>query len=507
MVGGMVGGTVGDAVVDGDADVVVVGAGPTGLLLAGDLAVAGLRVTVLEKRAAGLSNLTRAFAVHARSLETLDARGLADELVSTGRPVRGLRVFGKVEVRLDTLPGRFPFVLVTPQYEVERLLHRRAASAGVRFRHDVRVTGLVQDDDGVSLATVGPEGAAQVRAPWVVGTDGVRSTVRRAAGLPFPGETVVRAMVLADVRLHRPPDDVLTIASSGGSLGFLAPFGDGWYRFIGWDEGLDPGEDGGAGPVAPGLEEVRALARATLGDDLGMHDLRFATRFAADERQVPRYRAGRVLLAGDAAHCHSPAGGLGMNTGLQDAANLSWRLAAVVRGADGEVLDGYGEERHPVGAQVLRTSGAMLRLATRPGATAAALRAVLAAALARVAPARRRAALTVSALGVRYPAPPGAHPAAGRRVPDLPLVPGAGGARLAEALRAGRFVLVVPGTGPAAPLPPAPGELSGEERVVVRRADGQASTLLVRPDGYLADAAGPGSASPSSPSSPSASSA
>ncbi|MEU2201399.1 FAD-dependent monooxygenase [Isoptericola sp. NPDC019482] len=477
-----------------DADVVVVGAGPTGLLLAGDLARAGARVVVVEKRPQGLSNLTRAFAVHARSLEALDARGLADELLTTGRRVQRIRVFGRVDVRLDTLPGRYPFVLVTPQYEVERLLRRRAEDAGAVFRHGVHVTDVVQDDVGATVVAVdenGDEGDSSVRlrAPWVVGTDGVRSTVRRAAGLPFPGETVIRAMVLADVRLERPPADALTVASAGGALGFLAPFGGDWYRFIGWDEALDPGDDR---PVA--LDEVRTLARATLGDDHGMTELRFATRFAADERQAPRYRAGRLLLAGDAAHAHSPAGGLGMNTGLQDAANLSWRLAAVVRGADDTVLDGYSAERHPVGAQVLRTSGTILRLATRRGRGAAVVRAAGATLLGRAAPVRRRAAATVSALGVRYPAPPGAHPAAGCRVPDLPLVPGPSGSRLAEALRTGRFVLVGPAEGDPAEVPPGPGEVDAVERVVVRRADGRDATLLVRPDGYLSDARSAGSA-------------
>jgi len=480
-----------------DADVIVVGAGPTGLLLAGDLAAAGVRVTVLDKRPAGLSNLTRAFAVHARSLEALDARGLADELLATGRQVTEVRLFDRLSVRLDGVPSRFPFVLSTPQYEVERLLLRRAGAAGAAFRHDSRVTGLTQGADGVTVTVAGASGDdARLRASWVVGADGVRSTVRDAVGIPFPGETVIRAMILADVRLTSPPPDVLTVASHDGALGFLVPFGDGWFRFIGWDGDRDVDE-----PVT--LPEVRAVARATLGDDLGMHDLRFADRFAADERQAPRYRSGRVLLAGDAAHAHSPAGGLGMNTGMQDAAGLSWRLAAVVRGAAPDLLDGYEAERHPVGALVLRASGTILRLATRPGPLPAVGRAVLTGALAHLPAARRRAAAMISALGVRYSAPPGAHPWAGRRVPDLPLEPGlepgvepgAEGGRLAEALRAGRFVLVAPAGGPPADLPASPGEIDAGERVVVRRADGRASTLLVRPDGYLADARAPGAPS------------
>lgn len=471
-----------------EADVVVVGAGPTGLLLAGDLASAGVRTTLVDRRPASLSNLTRAFAVHARSLEVLDARGLADDLLATGRKVAAVRLFDRLEVRLDGLASRFPFLLVTPQYEVERLLRRRAQEAGVVVRHDTRVTDLAQDAGGVTLTAVtGQDGATPttLRAPWVVGTDGVRSTVRDAVGIPFPGETVIRAMILADVRLATPPPDVLTVATARGSLGFLAPFGDGWYRFIGW-----AGEERTDRPVT--LDEVRAVARATLGDDHGMHDLRFADRFASDERQAPTYRAGRVLLAGDAAHAHSPAGGLGMNTGLQDAANLSWRLAAVVHGARPALLDGYESERHPVGTQVLRASGTILRLATRPGPLVAAARTVLTTALSHVRPVLRRAAGMVSALGVGYAAPPGVHRRAGRRVPDLPL---AGGSRLAEALRAGRFVLVLPAGGSkdgaaegTADLPAVDGETDVTDRVVVRRADGLPATLLVRPDGYLADA-------------------
>jgi 2-polyprenyl-6-methoxyphenol hydroxylase-like FAD-dependent oxidoreductase len=462
-------------------DVLVVGAGPTGLLLAGDLAAAGVPVTVVEKRPEGLSNLTRAFAVHARTLEVLDARGVADELVRTGRPLRHLRVFDRLEVRLDGLPTRFPFVLVTAQYEVERLLRRRAEEAGAVFRHDTTVTGLTQDLDGVSVQIVGPDGPSTVRTTYVVGADGVRSTMRDLVGIEFPGHTVIRSMVLADVRLADPPEDVLAVASRDDALGFLAPFGDGWYRFIGWagERDLDDPVD---------LDEVRALARSTLGTDHQMVELRYGSRFAADERQAPTYRSGRVFLAGDAAHAHSPAGGLGMNTGLQDAANLAWRLAAVLHGADESVLDAYQAERHPVGKQVLRASGTILRLATRPGRAVAAARRLLTTVISHLPAARRRAAGMISALDVAYAGPRGSHRLVGRRVPDLPLEPGADGARLAEALRAGRFVLVRPADGGTSGAEPAlvPGEIDVAERVTVRRADGNPTTLLVRPDGYLA---------------------
>lgn len=464
-----------------DADVVVVGAGPTGLVLAGDLATAGARVTVLEKRPAGLSNLTRAFAVHARSLEMLDARGLADELLTKGQQVPSLRLFQRLTISLADLPSRFQYVLVVPQYEVERLLRRRAEEAGAGFRHDTEVTALVQDDQGVTVTTAD---GSTLRAQYLVGTDGARSTVRGAVGIPFPGHAVIRSMVLADVRLARVPADPLTVAAANSSLGFLAPFGDGWYRFIGWHGNRDVGEDE---PVD--LDEVRSIARATLHDDYGMGETRFLSRFHADERQAPTYRAGRVFLAGDAAHVHSPAGGLGMNTGMQDAANLGWKLAAALRLPDAEraaVLDSYQAERHPVGKQVLRASGGILRAATLPGPLVAAVRGVAIGLVSRVAPIRRRAALTVSALGVAYPRPGGAHPLVGTRVPDLPLE---GGSRLAEALRAGRFVLVAPAGAPLPEMGRAPGEADPAERVLARRADGDTTTLLVRPDGYVADAA------------------
>src|SRR3954467_15451877 len=208
-----------------DMDVIVVGAGPTGLLLAGDLAAAGVSCTVLERRVEE-SNLTRAFAVHARTLEELDARGLADELLATGTVVRGLRLFNRTRVDLGVLPGRFPFLLVTPQYEVERLLQQRAEKAGARIQQGAEVVAVAQDVRGVCVRLAD---GRTVRSAYLVGADGVRSRVREAVGIPFPGKAVLRSIILADVRLTEAPADVLTVNARRGCFAFVAPFGDGWY--------------------------------------------------------------------------------------------------------------------------------------------------------------------------------------------------------------------------------------------------------------------------------------
>ena len=200
--------------------------------------------------------------------------------------------------------------------------------------------------------------AETYRARYVVGADGVHSRVRDALGLDFPGQAIVQSLMLADVRLTDAPDEVLSINAADDCFAFVAPFGDGWYRVFAWDR-RHPQPD--SAPVD--LDEVRAVTRRALGTDFGMHDPRWMSRFHCDERQVTRYRVGRVFLAGDAAHVHTPAGGQGMNTGIQDAANLSWKLAAAVQGgAPAALLDSYHGERHPVGRMVLRSSGALIRL-------------------------------------------------------------------------------------------------------------------------------------------------
>ncbi|MGW0082965.1 FAD-dependent monooxygenase [Streptomyces sp. NPDC003393] len=474
--------------------VIVVGAGPTGLLLAGDLAAAGVRVTLVEKRPHRISNLSRAFVLHARTLEQLDARpssattldghasraplsrSLADDLEAVGRPLGRLRLFDRLSLDLDALPSRFNHVLVLPQYEVEKVLERRAVEAGVEFRHESEVTALTQDPDGVTVEVQGPDGRPEsLRAAYAVGTDGMRSRVREAVGLPFPGHSVIRSVVLADVRLAEPPETLLTVNTAGDAFAFLAPFADGYHRVICWDRGRNVPDHA---PVD--LDEVREITRRALGRDFGMHDARWTSRFHSDERQVPAYRVGRVLLAGDAAHVHSPAGGQGMNTGLQDAANLGWKLAQVVTGhAPESLLDTYEAERHPVGRAVLRSSGGIVRLAMAKRPWTLALRAALVTFLGLCGPARRKVAGRISGVGFHYAAPRGSHRLVGTRVPDLAL---AGGGRLYEALRGGRFVLVAPRTQEVAPE-------RATRLTAARWASDRRTALLVRPDGYVAWAA------------------
>jgi 2-polyprenyl-6-methoxyphenol hydroxylase-like FAD-dependent oxidoreductase len=452
-------------------DVVVVGAGPTGLMLAGDLAEAGVRVAVLERRARE-SNVTRAFAVHARTMEELQIRGVAAELAACGTTIPGLRLYGRASIDLQRLPSAFPSLLITPQFQTERVLTERLDRLGVSVTHDAEVIGVTQDAAGVDVQARTSDGGVErrYRASYAVGTDGVRSAVRTALGLPFPGRSVVRSLMLADVRLSDPPEDVVAVNGVGDAFAFVAPFGDGWYRIFAWNR-LNQVDD--SAPV--GLSEVREVTRRALGTDFGMHEPRFLSRFHSDERQVPAYRVGRVFLAGDAAHCHSPAGGQGMNTGIQDAANLGWKLAAAVDGWGGEeLLDSYHAERHPVGRQVLRSSGLLVRLALIRPRWARAVRDTVASALLTIPPISERVAETISAIGVRYPAPRGMDRRVGTRVADVAL---ADGRRLHDALRGGRFVML---GSPRAALDRPP------QVDVVEKADQEVDRwTLIRPDGYV----------------------
>lgn len=445
------------------AEVIVVGAGPTGLLLAGDLAEAGVKVLVLEKRGAEISNLSRAFAVHARTLEVLDARGIADDLFALGgRKLDELFLFGRATLHLDHLDSRFPCVLMTPQYNVERVLRGRAAATGVEIRYGHTVTGIDQADGRVTVRT----DRGDCTAAYVVGTDGVRSAVREAVGIPFPGESVLKSMMLADVRLAEPPAQSPITAGANGAFCFVTDFGDGYWRIIAWNSADQQADD-----VPVELEEIRTAAKLALGTDFGMHDQRWASRFHSDERQAPTYRRGNVFLAGDAAHCHSPAGGQGMNTGLQDAANLSWKLAAVLRGADPALLETYEAERHPVGKAVLRSSGALVRVAANRSKIGQAVRGIAVETALRVKPVMHRMTGMISGIGIHYGHGHGEHHLVGQRAKDVDLV---GGSRLYEALRGGRFV-VLDGAE----------DIEADFATSLTPTESDGLVRVVRPDGYI----------------------
>jgi 2-polyprenyl-6-methoxyphenol hydroxylase-like FAD-dependent oxidoreductase len=446
-------------------DVLVVGAGPAGCMVAGELALAGRSVVVLDKHDAP-SPLSRAFGVHARTMEVLDTRGLADELRATGTTTPGLALWEGSEVDLTTLPSPFPFLLVTPQLNVDTLLEKNATSRGAQVVRGATATKMWHHDDGVVVRATTADGEREWKAAYVVGADGSRSTVRDLVGLPFPGDVLLKSIVLADAHLTEPPDSVVTVDAGEDCFAFLAPFGDGWFRVIVWDRRY---EDDDAFQPSEGV--VRDVLRRAMGTDYGLGEIRWLTRFQSDERQVESYRAGRVFLAGDAAHVHSPAGGQGMNTGIQDAFNLGWKLAAVLGGADPAVLDTYHGERHPVGKLVLRSSGATIRVMTARSRPARFLRRhVLPSLLSRENVARKASGM-FSGIGIRYGRHRGDHKLVGTRAPDVPLREG----RLFEALRCGGFVLVLE-TGAAAVDSPVR---------VERRTDG-GPALLVRPDGYVA---------------------
>jgi 2-polyprenyl-6-methoxyphenol hydroxylase-like FAD-dependent oxidoreductase len=480
--------------------VIVVGAGPTGLMLAGELAEAGVPVKILERRAEE-SNLTRAFGVNARTLELLDMRGMADELVAQGFPVPEVRPrYGRHQLRLGLRhpESRFPYLLIVQQASTEVLLERRVRRLGVPIVRDAEVTDLRQDADGVTLTLAG---GRSERADYVVGCDGAHSTVRRLLAVGFSGRTYEHHILLADIRLTEdlPP----AVGGFFGDKGVIAlpPFGDGWYRAVIWD----PAHQGVPLDEPLGIEEVRDSMRRIAERDLGVREMRWSTRFLSERRQADRYRVGRVFLAGDAAHVHSPLGALGMNTGIQDAANLGWKLAAAHHGwAPVDLLDSYETERHPVGRTALRATDAIQRLVLAP-AWVRHVRPYLARVVLGFPPAARLLRRTLSGLGIAYDTP--GSRLAGHRVGDLSLTVDGTRTRLYELARGGRFLLIDTRDPRAAaegwrervdPVRAEPADLSGSidlpgpsggaGRAGEPRTRGT-TTLLVRPDGYLAWAA------------------
>jgi 2-polyprenyl-6-methoxyphenol hydroxylase-like FAD-dependent oxidoreductase len=456
-------------------DVLVVGAGPAGLTAAGDLARAGRSVAVLD-RWPTVNPSSRAFATMPRTLEVLDARGLADDLLTKGQHAPGVTIFAGARIDLTHLDSAYRCVLITPQTNVDAALDHYARAAGADIRRGTEVIALDQDDDGVTVTARAFQSddvsAVDWRARYVIGADGAHSTVRALVGADFPGKTILSSIVLADVKLTRGPDGGgLTLGSTRDVFGFLAPYGrsdsDGsWYRAMVWDRNHQ----------VPDTEPVRhaeivELLTRSMGTDYGLQEISWKSRFHCDERQVTQYRHGRVFLAGDAAHVHSPMGGQGMNTGIQDAANLAWKIDAVLAGAHDRLLDTYHDERHPIGARVVKQSGMMARGVTLHPRPARLLRNLLAPRLLRVPRIRDAVAGSFTGTTLRYPHRGDESALVGTRATQIPLV----GHRLTVVQRTPGFVFIRERSAPRAD---APGLLHAE------RADA-GPAVLVRPDGYI----------------------
>ncbi|WP_307821785.1 FAD-dependent monooxygenase [Streptomyces coffeae] len=474
--------------------VVVVGAGPTGLLLATELRLAGVPVTVVE-RAAERSPHSKALTLHPRTLEVFALRGIAERFTAEGAPLPVAHYAG-LPTRLDlsVLDTRFPYTLILPQLRTEQLLEERLRELGgeVRWSHRVLAVRQYADGAGAEVEVAGPDGTGTLRAAWVVGCDGAGSTVRSSAGIDFPGTPTTLTGFLGDVLLDAPPpaEGAPSYDNAHGGI-MVVPLAAGYHRIVGSTRGTSAAPS--SQPFT--LEELRTAVREVAGTDFGMHTPRWLSRFGNAARQAARYREGRVLLAGDAAHMHMPFGGQGLNVGVQDAFNLGWKLASVCHGrAPAALLDTYHDERHPVGAALLENTRAQTVIGTAHTADTPALRSVLSGILADHPDVNRRLAGQISALDVAYPDPGGAL-LVGERAPDVGL-DGAPEPGLYPLLADGRFVLLhLMGTAAGADsIATAAALAGGEDRIrtvaarpttVHRGWDGLA-TVLVRPDGHIA---------------------
>jgi 2-polyprenyl-6-methoxyphenol hydroxylase-like FAD-dependent oxidoreductase len=460
--------------------VVIAGGGPTGLMLAGELALAGVDVAIVERRTSQELEGMRAGGLHARTIELLDQRGIAERFLSQGRTAQ-IGSFGPgVPLDVSDLPTRHNYGLVLTQSRVEEILAGRVDELGVPIHRGRAVTGFAQDDEGVDVET---GDGTPLRARYLVGCDGGRSVVRKAAGIGFPGWDPSVSYIIAEAETAQEPEVGLRHDAKG--VHAIGPLGDGTrMRMVIREE-----EIGNAGE--PTLRDLSDALVAVRGTDYGVHDVTWISRFTDMSRQAAAYRDRRVLLAGDAAHIHSPVGGQGLNTGVQDAVNLGWKLAQVVAGMSPEaLLDTYHAERHPVGARVLRATMAMTAL-QRADDRLDALAGILSDVLLLDEP-RRRLAAMISGLDVRYDLGDG-HPLLGRRMPDLDLETADGPVRAFALLHAGRSVLLNLGAPGAVDADPWGGRVRGVdarrrgpwERPAVGPVAAPAA-VLIRPDGHVA---------------------
>lgn len=463
-----------------EQQVVVAGGGPTGLMLAGELALAGVDVVIVEPRLDQAVDGSRAGGLHARTLEVLDQRGIVERFLAEG-PTMQTHGFAGFPLDIADFPTRHPYGLALWQSRFEPILADWVAELGVPTRRGREVVGFTQDDTGVDVDL---SDGQVLRAAYLVGCDGGRSTIRKAAGIDFPGWEPTLSFLLAEVEMTDEP--VIGMRREGGGIGPVDREKGGSPYGVVLREPLEDRVE------EPTFNHVRAALVAAYGTDFGAHSLSRISRFDDQTRQAATYRVGRVLLAGDAAHVHPPHGGQGLNTGVQDAVNLGWKLAQVVHGTSpAELLDTYHAERHPVGARVLRNTMVQVALAT-PDDRHDALRETMGQLLAMDEP-RRTIAGMLSALDLRYDLGDG-HPLVGRRMPDVDLQTADGLTRVFALLHDARPLLIrFGGHGNGESRPPEDGRL----RVIDARSDGPwdlpvigpvpaPPAVLIRPDGHVA---------------------
>jgi 2-polyprenyl-6-methoxyphenol hydroxylase-like FAD-dependent oxidoreductase len=470
--------------------VVIAGGGPAGMMLAAELALAQVDVAVLERRPDHVLGGSRAGGFHSRTIEVFDQRGIADRFLAEGQ-VAQASMIGTTVLDMSDFPTRHPYSLGIWQSKIERIMAAWIAELPVRIYYGSEVTGFAQDDTGVDVELADGQ---SLRAQYLVGCDGGRSVIRKAAGIEFPGWDPTKSNLIAEAEMTEEPE--LGIRRDGvgihgiGRLEYEIRDGEVVYK----DEGpvrVMVTERQPAPSGEPTLGELKDALIGVYGTDFGIHSPTSISRFTDMTRQAASYRAGRVLLAGDSAHVHYPAGGQGLSLGVQDAVNLGWKLAQVVNGTSPEsLLDSYHDERHPVAARALRHTMAQTAL-QRQDERSKALAEVVSE-LAGMDEPRKRLAGVVSGLDIHYDLGEG-HPLLGRRMPDLELVTANGPLRVFELLHDARPVLLnlgVPGgfyIGPWAERAQlVDASYEGEWELPVLGAVSAPSAVLIRPDGYVA---------------------